>query len=112
MRKLKATLTEMAVTPSTASFKEGESYICAVCELPVRVCNADETKRCSNMLLVGTQLQLLRETEKGRSILCIRCGSKIPKSVLTKNPLAELCPSCQQSSPKFKSSQRSKGASQ
>ncbi|OGU25240.1 MAG: hypothetical protein A2X66_06430 [Ignavibacteria bacterium GWA2_54_16] len=111
MRKLKATLTEMAVTPPTASFKEGERYICAVCELPVRQCNADETKRCSSMLLVGTQLQLLRQTGKGRPILCLRCGRAIPKRALIKNPLAELCPSCQQSSPKFKSSQRSKGAS-
>ena len=111
MRKLKATLTEIAVTPPTASFDEGESFICAVCELPVRACNADETKRCSNMLLVGTELQLLRETGKGRSILCIRCGNPVPKRVLTKNPLAELCPRCQQSSPKSKSSQRSKGAS-
>ena len=111
MRKLKATLTEMAETPPAASFKEGEQFICAVCELPVRQCNADETKRCSNMLLVGTELQLLRQTEKGRSVLCIRCGGVIPKRVLTKDPLAELCPSCQHSSPKTKSSQRSKGVS-
>jgi DNA-directed RNA polymerase subunit RPC12/RpoP len=112
MRKLKATLTEIAVTPPTASFKEGESYICAVCELPVRKCNADETVRCSNMLLVGTELQLLRDTGKGRSVLCIRCGNPLAKRILAKNPLAELCPTCQQSSPKIKTSQRSKGASQ
>jgi hypothetical protein len=111
MRKLKATLTQMAATPPTASFKEGERYVCAVCELPVRPCNADETRRCSHMILVGTQLQLLRDTEKGNLVLCVRCGSPLPKRLLRKNPLAELCLSCQHSSPKSKSSKRSKGAS-
>jgi hypothetical protein len=111
MRKLKATLTRLAVTPAASSFKEGESFICAVCELPVRKCNADETVRCTDMLLAGTELQLLRDTGKVRATLCIRCGSKISARALAKNPFAELCPGCQESSPKFKSSQRSKGAS-
>lgn len=111
MRKLKTTLTHMVEIPASTSFKEGERYVCAVCERTVRSCNTDETKRCSHMLLDGTELQVLRERERGHEDTCLRCGKPILERERHKNPLAELCLSCQQLSPKSKPSKRSKGVS-
>jgi hypothetical protein len=112
LRKLKSALTELSFTPPALSFAEGETFVCSTCRLPVRQCNADPEKRCSNMLLQGTEIQLLRQTGRAKSVTCISCGGTIPKKALEKNPLTELCPSCQKATPKLKLPKRSKGVSQ
>ncbi len=96
--------------PSTA-YSEGESYVCAVCALPVRPCNTDPTVCCADKILSGTELQLLREEGKRRMRVCVRCGAPLSKRVLQKRPFAELCSRCQLSSHKSKNSKRLKGAS-
>jgi|GEM_PF-1187287 Zn finger protein HypA/HybF involved in hydrogenase expression len=112
LRKLKAALTELSFTPPALSFAEGETYVCSTCRLPVRQCNTNPDKRCASTLLEGTELNLIRKVGKGKSVVCIRCGGPIPKKSLEKNPLTELCPSCQKASSKVKSPKRSKGAPQ
>jgi hypothetical protein len=111
LNKLKTILTEIAATPSAVSLGEGEAFICSVCQLPVKLCTADPTICCAHMRLDGTQLQLLRTTDKRGSTACIRCGKTISKKTLAKNPLTELCPSCQKSSLKLRLPKRSKGVS-
>jgi hypothetical protein len=111
LRKLKTALTEMSFNPPALSVGEGEAFICSVCQLPIKLCNADPDMHCASKLLDGTQLQLLHRSGKGRLVACLRCGGTIPKKSLEKNPLTELCPSCQRSTSKSKPSKRSKGAS-
>ena len=109
IKKLRTVLTEIAVTAPSASFAEGEKFVCSVCQLPIKLCTTDPLKRCEQMLLDGTELQLLRGVGKQQAVNCIRCGAPIPKRVLKANPLAELCSSCQISSSKSKLPKRSKG---
>jgi hypothetical protein len=106
LRKLKTALTELSFTPPALSFAEGESFVCSTCNLPVRQCNADPEKRCVNMLLQGTDILLLRQAGKAKSAVCISCGGPVSKKSLEKNPLTELCPSCQKASSKSKLSKR------
>ncbi len=110
VKELRTVLTEIAATAASASFAEGEKYVCSVCQLPVKLCTTDPLKRCEHMLLVGTVLQLLRSVGKQQAVNCIRCGAPIPKRVLKAHPLAELCSNCQISSSKSKLPKRSKGA--
>ena len=111
LNTLKTMLTEIAATPTAVSLSEWEAFVCSVCQLPVKLCSADPTICCAHMRLEGTQLQLLRSSEGRGSAACIRCGKIISKKILKKNPLTELCPSCQKSSLKLKLPKRSKGAS-
>ena len=112
LRKLKSALTELSFTPPALSFAEGETYVCSTCRLPVRQCNTNPDMKCANTLLEGTELNLIRQVGKGKSVACVRCGGPIPKKSLEKNPLTELCPNCQKATPKLKQPKRSKGASQ
>ena len=106
---LKSVLTEIARVTPTASKAEAESYVCAVCRLPVRACNTNPDAPCTNMLLGGTQLQLLRSPAGPHT--CISCGGPIPKKLLKLDPLVELCPRCTPSLSKVPKSKRSKGVS-
>ena len=109
IRKLRTALKEIAQTSPGLSFEEGERYVCSVCDLPLKLCLADPTKRCATMILEGTELQALRRVAKELASRCLSCGSVLPKSLLRKNPLAELCPSCERTARKSKSLKRSKG---
>jgi hypothetical protein len=111
VKKLRTVLTEIAVAAPSSSFAEGEKFVCSVCQLPVKLCNSDPTKRCEHMVLEGTELQLLRLAGKQQVVRCIRCGDVIPERTLKKDPLAELCPTCQTSLSTSKPQRRSKGAS-
>jgi hypothetical protein len=111
LNKLKTVLTEIAATPTAMSLSEGEAFVCSVCQLPVKLCTSDPTICCAHMRLEGTELQLVRSSGKRASVTCVQCGTIISKSTLKKNPLTELCPSCQKSSSKSRLSKRSKGAS-
>jgi hypothetical protein len=110
VKKLRTVLTEIAVSEPSSSFAEGEKFVCSVCQLPVKLCNTDPTKRCEHMVLDGTELQLLRRAGKQQEARCIRCGDVIPERRLKKDPLAELCPNCQASLSVSKPQRRSKGA--
>jgi hypothetical protein len=112
LRKLKTALTELSFTPPALSFAEGETFVCSTCHLPIKQCNADPDKQCTSKLVEGTEINLLRQAGKGKPVACISCGGPIPKKSLEKNPLTELCPSCQKASPKLKLPKRSKGVSQ
>ena len=111
VKKLRAVLTEIAVSAPSSSFAEGEKFVCSVCQLPVKLCNTDPMKRCEHMVLEGTELQLLRYAGKQQVVRCIRCGDVISERVLRKDPLAELCPHCQKSLSTSKPQRRSKGVS-
>lgn len=111
VKKLRTVLTEIAVSAPSSSFAEGEKFVCSVCQLPVKLCNTDPTKRCEHMVLEGTELQLLRHAGKQQVVSCIRCGDVIPERALKKDPLAELCLNCQKSLSTSKPQRRSKGAS-
>jgi len=111
VKKLRTVLTEIAVSAPSSSFAEGEKFVCSVCQLPVKLCNTDPTKRCEHMVLEGTELQLLRHAGKQQVVSCIRCGDVIPERTLKKDPLAELCPNCHTSLSTSKPLRRSKGAS-
>lgn len=111
IRKLKSALTELSLTPPALSFAEGEMFVCSTCHLAVRECNANPDKACSNMLLQGTEIHLLRQAGKGKSPKCASCGGAIPKKLLENNPLTELCPNCQKASLKSNVHKRSKGVS-
>jgi hypothetical protein len=109
IRKLRQTLKDIAETKPASFLEEAETYVCAVCELPLKFCLADPARCCSTKLLEGTELQLLRRAQKEVGARCISCGSMMPKRVLRKNPLAELCAACQPTSLKSKHPKRSKG---
>ena len=109
IRKLRQTLKEVAEAKPTSFLEEAETYVCAVCDLPLKLCLADPARCCSTKLLEGTELQLLRRSQRVGGTHCISCGSVIPKRVLRKNPLAELCPACQPTSLMSKYPKRSKG---
>ncbi len=108
VRKLRSTLKLIAGTSSAMSFEEGERYICAVCDLPLKLCLSDPTRQCASMILEGTELRLLRRAAREVS-QCVSCGTIISTKVLRKNPLAELCSSCQDRSGNSKPTKRSKG---
>jgi len=110
VKKLRSVLTEIAVTAPAAAVSEGETFVCSVCQLPVKLCNNDPTKHCEQSLLEGTELQLLRRAAKQQTVRCLHCGDVISSKVLKKNPLAELCSNCQQSPSSSKPLRRSKGA--
>jgi len=107
-RKLRSTLKDIAGTSPAMSFTEGERYVCAVCDLPLKLCLSDPTKQCASMILEGTELRLLLRAARDVS-QCVSCGTVISAKVLSKNPLAELCSSCQDASRKSKTTKRSKG---
>jgi hypothetical protein len=109
IRKVRQTLKGIAESKPTSFLEEAETYVCAVCDLPLKLCLADPARCCSTKLLEGTELQLLRRSQKEGDARCISCGSVIPKRVLRRNPLAELCPACQPTSLMPKHPKRSKG---
>ena len=109
IRKLRRTLKEVAEVKPATFLEEAESYVCAVCDLPLKYCLADPARCCSTKMLEGTELQLLRRARKQGGPRCVSCGSIIPKRVLRRNPLAELCPACQPTSSMPKQPKRSKG---
>lgn len=109
IRKLRQTLKKVAEAKPTSFLEEAETYVCAVCDLPLKLCLADPARCCSMKLLEGTELQLLRRSQRVGGTLCISCGSVIPKRVLHKNPLAELCSDCQPTALTSKDPKHSKG---
>lgn len=94
IRKLRTTLTQIAEFSPLASFQDGETYICAFCNLPIKVCERKPTAFCKSKLRDGTILQLLNDVDRGSQGFCLSCGEPIPQKILKKNPLTELCPLC------------------
>ena len=109
IRKLRKTLRVLADTTPQTSFKEAEQYICPVCDLPVKPCEADSRAKCFHMLREGTELQSLFVSEKDAHKHCLSCGKRIPRKALLKNPTAELCSACARKSVRTHNRSRSKG---
>lgn len=112
LRKLRKTLQVLAGTSPQTSFNEADQFICSVCNLPVKPCEADSRAKCFHMLREGTELQVLYSGEKEGRRLCLSCGKAIQQKLLLKNPSAELCAGCTRKSMKTRNRSLSKGMSQ
>lgn len=111
VRKLRKTLQALADTSPQTSFAEAEQYICSVCNLPVKPCEADARAKCFHMLREATELQVLYSDERDSRRFCLSCEKVITKKWLRKNPTAELCNSCTTKSAKLRKGSHLKGMS-
>lgn len=111
INKLRKTLKFLAETPPQNSYREAKEFVCTVCNLPVKPCEADARATCFHMMREGTEIQSLHSSEKDGRRLCISCGRSIPRKSLEKNPTAELCPTCTKKSMKMRTRSLSKGIS-
>jgi hypothetical protein len=93
-RKLRKALQTLEETSPQASFADAKLYVCPVCDLPVKPCEADSRAKCFNMLREGTELQALFTFDRETRRQCLSCGKTISKKTLAKNPETELCPAC------------------
>ncbi len=109
IRKLRTTLTQVAELSPQALFVDGDTYICAFCNLPIKVCERKPTAFCKSKLHDGTILQLLNDANRSSSRLCLLCGGPIPQKILKKKPLAEICSLCAQRAVHIRTTKRSKG---
>jgi len=77
---------------------EAETYICALCDMERKPCEIHAGTKCATMIREGTELEFLRNAEKDQLAQsygnCFHCGNEIERSVLTRDPLAELCREC------------------
>jgi RNA polymerase-binding transcription factor DksA len=77
---------------------EAEAYICALCDMERKPCEIHAGIKCSMMIKAGTELEHLRAAG-GRNRwntygFCLRCSNPIESAALDRDPLAELCNSC------------------
>ena len=100
-RSVSAVLTRMTTRSPLGSLMEGEAYICAVCNLPVKPCAGNPTHVCRAKLRRGTVLEQLEQVTKAASRgdfgRCAACGKPFTRREKLSDPLRELCRSCQQS---------------
>lgn len=77
---------------------EAEEYICALCDMERKPCEIHAGAKCAMMIREGTELELLRSAEKHQHAhtygYCAICGNKIQSNLLRKNPLSEVCGTC------------------
>lgn len=82
-----------------SSLEDGQEYVCPTCNHTVKPCEENPQHTCPTMVKEGTQIDLLEQAEtknvQGQSTRCLRCGKQISEKQLEKNPLAEVCQSCQ-----------------
>lgn len=108
-RKLRKTLQVLADTSPQSSFNEARQFVCPVCDLPVKPCEANSKAMCHHMLLDGTELQALYLRDKEIKRRCLSCGKILTTKALAKNPLTELCPTCTRKSTKIRKGSLPKG---
>ena len=111
IRKLRKTLQVLADTTPQTSFKEAGQFICPVCDLPVKPCQADSRATCFHMFREGTELQVLFTGDKAGRRQCLSCGKVIQQKSLRANPTAELCSACTKKAMKARNRSLSKGMS-
>jgi len=110
LSKLRKTLQTLEETSLRASMDEAKEYICSVCDLPVKPCEANSSATCFHMLREGTELQALFVSEKESSRKCIVCGKTISKKSIVQDPEAELCATCRRKTTKSRTAPLRKGA--
>jgi hypothetical protein len=95
---LRTDLSTIERSPYVRSLSEGKEYICTVCEMPVKPCDADPSAVCGHMVREGTDSWYIEESLQQPDVhivgLCSSCGKRISPAQLKKNPLAELCAAC------------------
>ena len=100
-KSVAAVLTRMTTQPHLGSQAEGEAYVCTVCNLPVKPCEGDPDHECDAKLRGATVLEHLeqasRAAQRGDFGSCAACGKPFTKREKARDPLRELCRSCQQS---------------
>ncbi len=92
-RQVDRVLTAMEEVPLREAMDDAESYICAHCLRPVKICQIDVHTVCAVKMKEGTMLYTLRQRNRGGTV-CISCGRALSAAALRRNPLAEICPSC------------------
>ncbi len=96
---LRSTVNHMESSPLIASLEDGDRYICSQCDLPVKVCELNPRASCQFKVLESTELDLLRLMSRdllaGKAGTCLFCGTPLSPQQLNRNPLRELCATCQ-----------------
>ena len=108
-RKLRKALQTLEETSPQVSFADAKQYVCPVCDLPIKPCEADSRAKCFHMLREGTELQALFTFDRLAQRQCLSCGKTISKKTLAKNPETELCPACTRKSTKHRTVSLPKG---
>lgn len=109
VRRLRKTLQNLAETSPQTSFEEAKEFVCSVCNLPVKPCEADARATCFHMMREATELQALFSSEKEERRACLSCGKMMTRKWLRKNPTAELCATCTMKTKKMRKRSLSKG---
>ena len=93
-------LNKMEVSEHVGSFHDGEEYICATCNLPLKLCAGNPDALCILKATGNTELSLLANrledevaTAYGR---CKLCGRQLSHRRRLDNPLREICSSCEE----------------
>jgi hypothetical protein len=98
LRALNANLGAIDKTPWVRSLTDGREYVCSVCNLEVKPCDAQPGAMCGHMLREGTDAALLEDALKNPDAqtygVCSSCGKRLSPAQLKKNPTAELCSDC------------------
>ncbi|HEY4613823.1 MAG TPA: hypothetical protein VII11_12625 [Bacteroidota bacterium] len=98
LRKLRETLSKATHSESISSLDDGEQYICTLCDLPVKPCLYKPSINCLTKVRTNTQLDFLsqayRNAQNGTYGFCVKCHEPLTRRQLNKNPLQELCSSC------------------
>lgn len=99
LRGVQAVVRKISTEQVLSSLAEGELYICPTCNLPVKPCERHSEAICSFMVQENTQLNLLgdsaKSAQKGAKRVCALCGEPLSVALLSRNPLRELCTTCQ-----------------
>lgn len=82
-----------------SDLQEGEEYVCPTCDQLVKPCEKHSDETCHLMVKGNTEVDLLEKEGskrlKFKEVVCLECGNAILEKELAKNPLVEVCSSCQ-----------------
>ncbi len=96
---LNESLSRIGTSPYARSMSDAKTYVCSVCNMPVKACKIHAGTVCREMIREGTDSwfledALLHPEEERRQGRCALCGEPIAAAILKKNPVAELCGRC------------------
>jgi len=96
---LRNVLKKMQFSQDVWSIEEGERYICPTCNIPLKLCQGNPDALCKLKVTENTELSLLfNATGVGGTAVygrCLLCGKRLSPRRMKKNPLQELCASCE-----------------
>lgn len=96
---LENALTRMFHKNDVIDPQEGAEYVCPTCDQLVKPCEKHFDETCHLMVKGNTEVDLLEKEGSKRlklvEVVCLECGNAILEKELAKNPLVEVCSSCQ-----------------